>query len=291
LTASPSATYDWSDIYHLTTILANNSFHAAIQQAPTEVLFGRKPLQQGPFGLDHGARLTSRLLQLPGFKDDVDNLKKVVAQRIQLAKDAIAAGREVMRRHYNRGKQTQHQFHVGQIVFVKNFSLAPPGVNIRLRPSLYKSPFVVTDVAANTAVVTRLTDAYSVQLHVDYLTPYKEKSQMFKDLPTEVVAILGAPLTEEALLRLAEVDELPLIFLDRPVRPPPAGHPVTRAEARRRKLAAQEAAAAATDSNSPWLHVQDDDEDDEDVPQDVAVDAVARPAAPTVRFAPSTPPS
>jgi hypothetical protein len=260
--------YDWTDLYWFCTTLLNNSFHESIQSVPSTLVFGSRTFDDGGLGLNHGKHLQSRLLQLPGFKEDIAELKKIIDKRLAFARETLEKTRITMAEHYNKGKFENNLLKTGDIVFVKNFSQAVSGTSIKLRPTLYCSPFMVVDTAAKTVLCVRLTDGYSIQCHLDFVRKYRSKDPMFASLPAEVLQVLGEPLTEEALLKLAEHDQLPIIYLDHPTRrPSAAARPTTRAEAARRNAQLQEAAAAGHESNDRnWLDLPADDaEDDADV--------------------------
>jgi hypothetical protein len=308
-----SRDYDFSDVFFLASTLLNNSWHPAIKAVPSTLIFGHKTFDYGPLGTAQPApRVTTRLLR-PGYEKEVKELKKLIDLRIEAAKEAMQEARVKMQAAYNKGKISPATYKQGDIVFLKNFSLPAAGTSVKLRPVLQKSPFMVISVGPRKRALycIRLTDNFLVQTNVDFVRRYRPKDKddpAFKDLPPEMLKILGAPMTSDDIIRLAKMDKLDFLYMDRPrytnetpkkvARQIMQGapkykrgtieKPMTRAEKAKEKRALQKAALATLDSDRST----EDEENWEDVDEDMIggnLTPGAAAAAPpkTVRFAAS----
>ena len=107
---------------------------------------------------------------------------------------------------------------------------------MKLRPRLYKSPFVVVTSKKNSVIVMRLADGFVTARHPDDLFVCSEEtkqSPLLAGLDPEVWAILGSKLDKDKLEDLARTDKLPLIYTDRILEKP--SRPTTWALAKQKK--------------------------------------------------------
>ena len=117
----------------------------------------------------------------------------------------------------NSNKKVKPAYVLGTIVFLKDFSVPKSGRASKFRPRFLKSPNVVVSSSATSVVTMRLADGYISRHHPDDMLPYKgsEKSpSLHQDLPKSVLRFLGKPLSSEALVELAEHDDLDIIYRD-----------------------------------------------------------------------------
>ena len=235
-------TYDFTDIFHLCSVLMNNTDNSTTKVSPSEVIYGQKMINIGPFGLQQND--TSRTyLKSKLLRDDLREVavarQREIEQNIKFAQQQIVKFRNKYFQKKNAHKYEHHSFNSGDIVFVKNHSIPVQGTNAKLRPVLYKSPFIVVSTTPSTIFAMRIADGMTVHLHADDVKLYRPHTGQFADLPAEMTQILGARLTPESMLKLAQHDELPLLYVDGPGNRTKVlrTHPRTRLETRRLELA------------------------------------------------------
>ena len=138
------------------------------------------------------------------------------------------------------------------MVFIKDNRLPPPGVNVKLRPRLQKSPFVVTGFNQNILYLTRVVDKFETRVNPQDAVKYQPSDQsLFEDIPVEIRRELGSTLTPAKILKLAEVDSLPLLFTENVQQTPRTGPTVVGRVAEQQSLA--EAEAEEGEDEESWV--------------------------------------
>ena len=260
LLISPS--YDFGDVYFLSAILLNNSYHPSIGAEPASVLYGSPPFEQGPLGTKRHSHIIKAKMLNESLRPQVEQLRKVIAERVRKAMKALRTTRAKVADAYNKAKKFDHGIVEGDVVFIVNHSLPPPGSNAKLRPVLYKSPYVTLSTAGRAITCMRLTDGVITRIHVDHVRKYSDKDALFEQLPAETHKLLGQPLTSEALKLFARTDALDLLYLDRlPLKQLKARveRPATRSQATKEL----EMAADAENDEGLWQDADVDNDDDE----------------------------
>ena len=138
-------------------------------------------------------------------------------ERISAVAQRISKEKEKYLLKANSNKKVKPAYALGTIVFLKDFSVPKNGRASKFRPRFLKSPNVVVSSSATSVVTMRLADGYISRHHPDDMLPYKgsEKTpSLHQDLPESVLRFLGKPLSSEALVELAEQDDLDIIYRD-----------------------------------------------------------------------------
>ena len=213
LLISPS--YDFGDVYFLSAVLLNNSFNPGIGAEPASVLHGSPPFDLGPLGVNHRDHLVKAKMIDESLRPQVLKLRKVIAARVAEALKALQITRAKIADAYNKSKKFAHGLEPGDVVFVINHSLPPPGTNAKLRPVLYKSPYVTLSAAGRAITCMRLTDGFVTRIHADHVRKYSDKDALFQQLPESTHTLLGQPFTADALKQFARTDTLDLLYLDK----------------------------------------------------------------------------
>jgi hypothetical protein len=277
LLLSPS--YDFTDIYFLTSVLINNSVSNATGTTPTSLIFGEDPFDLGPLGLQHRDVSEKSKLLLGPLKADVKKLHRLISRQVNQAKQQLEKYKEGYLIQRNRHRTQEHKFVQGMLVFCRDFRVPKPGQNVKLRPKQQRSPFIVVSTAPAAVLIMRLVDSFVTQVHPSALVEFTYKSRQFRDLPKEMLDILGEPLTKESLMHLAEIDQLPLLY-SAPDDTDTSG-PTTRAALARRR---QELAVAAELAEQEQ-QLEDDWDDVDDVrPQLMTSEQPSVPVQKRVRF-------
>jgi hypothetical protein len=262
LLTSPS--FDFSDCLFLTAVLLNNSTSPAIGVAPAAVLHGEALFQYGPLGTKRRQHPVQARLLNESLRPQVQALRDLISKRTAAALAQLKKIRAKTAKAYNKAKKFSHGLQKNDIVFIVNHSIAPAGTSPKLRPRLYKSPFLVVSTGARAATVMRLSDGFQTKIHVDHLRRYTSKNHaLFSQLPQEVLKLLGQPFTPESLAEFARVDTLDLLFLDKLPLPRLKGRvdkTKTRAASAKQKL--QHDLDALEDTAPVW---DDDEWEDDDI--------------------------
>ena len=140
----------------------------------------------------------------------------------------------------------------------------------KFRPRFLKSPNIVVSSSATSVVTMRLADGYISRHHPDDMLPYKgsEKTpSLHQDLPESVLRFLGKPLSSEALVELAENDDLDIIYRD--THAPVYDKILTRAQKKKLEQAKELA------KNLDMQKNDEEDEDDFTVPDSAKNDSSA----------------
>ena len=205
--------YNWVDLAWLAGVMLNNAVNPVTKVTPYQAVFGEAAKTECNIGL----RLTRAKMplildaslrrQAKDLADELRAMHKEVKREIEHAK-LITWGRK------NKGK-VSHSFQVGDVIFIKDNRLPPPGGNPKLRPALQKSPFVITGVNSYMLKIMRIVDKMPTRITPKDAVKYEASNEhLFKDIPAAVLAELGSRFTPKKLLALAEADELPLLFVE-----------------------------------------------------------------------------
>ena len=199
----------WTRIFSLVTAILNSSFKPSINTTPSMAVFGSNYLQDGPLGLK-GQFTQKIMIRSPELRAAAESLQRNIQEQVQEMRNFVVEKRK--QTVERRRKRENHGFAVGQIVFVKQFSRRV-GENKRFRPALHKSPFIIVSTGTRSITVMRLADGFITMYAPDHLRRFREKDpHLYKNIPHEVLRILGSTLTEEKLLKLAQIDELEPIY-------------------------------------------------------------------------------
>ena len=150
-------------------------------------------------------------------KKEVEELGKLMEERISKVAQRISEEKEKYLLKANSSKKIKPAYALGTIVFLKDLSVPKSERASKFRPRFLKSPNVVVSSSATSVVTMRLADGYISRHHPDDMLPYKgsEKTpSLHQDLPESVLRFLGKPLSSEALVDLAEHDDLDVIYRD-----------------------------------------------------------------------------
>ena len=256
-----SPNYDFSDLYFLVQVLINTSYHSTIKTTPFKALLGYDPFSLGPMGLAHENEPYRSRLLTDDLRNLVTSLNLKYVSRLKDIKQEFEDNIEKAHQRMNRNRIKLHQFVTGDIVFAVNHTLPVAGGTNKLRPKLSKSPLIILDVHDVVVITRRLADGFEQQHHVNSLRKFKIKNELFNDLPDEVKEILGGPISSQELQRLAEIDELPLIYRD---HVPASADPGIRTRAQR-KEAVQLGNSTPSNVHSHGQDSEDDDEADDDL--------------------------
>jgi hypothetical protein len=134
---------------------------------------------------------------------------------------------------------------------------------------LSKSPYIILSISARAITCMRLVDNVVTRVHADFVRKYTAKDPMFLNLPLETHAILGQPLTEESLIKLAKSDQLDILYLDKlptKVRKARTERPATRAHvlAEQRKILEDAMLDINQDDNTDTNHIDTDSDSEDD---------------------------
>ena len=148
------------------------------------------------------------------LKTQVDELKTELSKLAVELNQLVSKKRRAQREEANKVR-LPHTIKVGDVVFIKDTRLPPPGVNWKLKTVLQKSPFVVSKAYSNLIEVHRVTDRFQTRVSPDDVVVYKPgDDKLFAQLPAEVRKEIGSTLTPENILRISESDDLPLLFTE-----------------------------------------------------------------------------
>ena len=206
------ATYDWADLIWLTCVCMNNSVHQTTHAKPSEVIFGVTDVSP-LISLPHLTVATKNpLLANSSLKKQVVDLKEQLEKTAADIHQRLTEKRKKQTDRVNATRK-EHKLTEGQVVFIKDNRLPPTGVNWKLRPALQKSPFLVTAVKSNWIELVRVTDRFQTRVAPADVVPFHSSDDpIFADIPAEVMAEIGTPLSADNIKNLAKVDDLPLLL-------------------------------------------------------------------------------
>lgn len=197
-------------------VLLNRAPNPVTGFSPYEMLFGKDLSTLGSLGTNLGA--PKYKLFTDSVKKEVEEFGKIMEDRISIVAKKIAEEKEKYLSKSNSGKKVKPAFPPGTIVFIKDFSVPKSGRASKFRPRFLKSPNAVISSSTTSVVTMRLADGYVSRHHPDDVLHYRgsEKSpSLHQDLLESVLRFLGKPLSPEALVDLAERDNLEIIYRDR----------------------------------------------------------------------------
>ena len=264
LVIAPS--YDFTDLIHLPAILLNNTVNSSTQIAPNECIFGFNTFDRGPLGLNNSqAHLRAKMLNVD-MRVEAARLRESLKRNLDKARQEVSKKRARYLEQRNQHKKDKHDFEEGDIVFIKNYSQPQLGGNKRFRPVMSKSPYIVCEVTPTTVFVMRLVDKFPTTVHVDFVKKFSAKDPDFADLPHEVLAILGKPITERKLCELAKVDKLEMVYSETlPTKP--GTRSMTRGELARRRAKLERLNNRVEDLTLEEAQEMEDDDDSGDPTQ------------------------
>jgi hypothetical protein len=211
----PSETnFHFDEVVFLATTLINESINPVTKVSPNEIVFGHSLVENGPFGLDYNIKHKFELLNL---KDATTVKRKQQYDAYLEAKTWLLKEQESRLTRANKTRQAQPFFHPGDLVFVRDRRIAPVGVNIKLRTKYYPSLFEIVTSTQFGAIVRRFSDGLEMQVRPSRLKHFDSRdSELIRTLPTELFTILAGHITEQAAMKLAKLDPLPIIELHSP---------------------------------------------------------------------------
>ena len=209
-----SPRYNYKDILFLAPVLYNSGVNLQTKMIPYEIIFGRVPLHSGP--LSGKVREPPKLFS-DTVREELKKLRKAISERVETTREMLKENQDRYLKRINKTRRTMPNIKSGDICFIKNYSNIDTGEKMKLRPRLYKSPFVVITPQKRSVVVMRLADGFVTSRHPDDLLIYSDKtkdSPLLADMDSEVWEILGSKLDKNKLENLAKTDQLPLIYTD-----------------------------------------------------------------------------
>ena len=251
-----SSKYNYEDLLFLAPVLLNRSVNRITGMSPYEMLYGRDLTNSGPIGTNIDPP-DYRLFN-ESVKDDLKRLREKMVERIDQVSEKIAEQKEKYLQKENQGRKEKDNIRPGTIVFLKNYSVPKSGRARKFRTRYLKSPQVVLSSSPTSVVTLRLADSFVSRHHPDAMLVYKGDTKdpaLHDDLPSSVLDFLGRPMSSETLLKLAEEDELELIYED--IVLPEMEKVITRSETKKaqEREKALELARLAADA-------EDEDEDE-----------------------------
>ena len=229
-----SPRYNFQDLLFLAPVMYNSSVNHQTKLSPYTILYGRVPALFGPLS---GKTREAPKMFSETVRAELERLRDAIAERVATTRQLLQEHQERYLKKVNSRRRPFPDIKIGDICFIKNNSVMETGARSKLRPRLYKSPFVVIASKVSSVIVMRLADSFVTSRHPDDILVYSEKTKkqlMLQDLGPEVWAILGEPLDKDKLESLAKSDQLPLIYTDKILENPT--RPVTRSLRKQAKL-------------------------------------------------------
>ena len=203
------SSYAWTDIAWLSAVFMNNSVHPSTQVRPYDAVFGAESSEQSNLGLSLRKASMPLILdaslrkQANELRAQLDLMTKQMQKKIEQARLATY--------FQTNKKRKEHPFQLGDIVFIKDHRLPAPGVNVKLRPVLQPSPFMVTEMNRHLLGVTRLVDRLHTRINPNDAVKYvSDHEGLFENIPAEVLKEIKGELTPGNIENLAQYDKLPL---------------------------------------------------------------------------------
>lgn len=222
-----SPKYNYEDLLFLAPVLLNSSTNKITGLTPYEALFGR---QNESVIFDSPKRPHYRLFR-ESVKDDLHELRKIVSERVEDISQKINHEKQKIMEKLNKHRITKSVVPQGSIVFVRDYSIPKSGRARKFRPYFLKSPQIVISASGTSVVTMRLADSFVSRHHPDDLLLFKgeqKDNELYKEIPQNVLAFLGKPISSESLLELARKDDLELIYSDHMAQP--TSIPLTRSK-------------------------------------------------------------
>ncbi len=208
------SSYSIEETLFLATLALNNSKQVSTSLAsPSQIVFGRETL---PFQLRLNEPILSSSLVNSSLATDVKRLRESLDIVWKDTVSKIEKAKQKRENYFNK-KAINKDYKVGELVFVLDRTLPPPGASKKLSSTLFKSPFMVTEVFSKVLTVSRLVDKYSIRVAFDDVKKLRDmdpEDPLFIALPNSVRTELGRPITNKQIQDLAKIDQLPLILRD-----------------------------------------------------------------------------
>ena len=169
-------------------------------------------------------------------KRDIERLKENMRLRIPEIEGRIQKEKERFLSRANSSRKEKGPIEIGQVIFLKDFSVPKSGRARKFRPRFLKSPHIVLSCTDTSAVTMRLADGFVSRHHPDDMLQYRGDDkipELFSELPPSVMEFLGKPLSTDSLINLAKTDRLDPIYVDK-VLPTP-NVIITRSKSKKKK--------------------------------------------------------
>ena len=230
-----SPNYNYEELLFLAPVLLNRAQNSITGFSPYEALYGRSFDDKGIFGSPSSYpryRLFSESVQ-----KDIEDLHLLVKERIVEMSQRLASEKEKFLSKANKTRLDKPAIPVGEVVFVKDYSIPRHGRARKFRPYYLKSPQIVLEAHSTSVLTLRLADGFISRHHPDDILLFNSKTNGsidFSFVPEPVLQILGRPLSQSSLIELAKNDTLDLIYVDKIL--PDYEAPNTRQNKRREEL-------------------------------------------------------
>ena len=204
--------YAWTDVAWLAAVFLNNSVHPSTKVSPYQVVFGSDIANQSNLGISLRKAAMPLLMdaslrkQAEQLRLQLNKVTKTLQQRIEQAK----------LKAYQRANRfrKEHNFQLGDVVFIKDTRLPAPGANVKFRPVLQPSPFMITEVNDHLIGVTRVVDRFHTRVNPNDVVKFRPGNpEIFQNIPEEVLKELEGGINATNLVRLGKLDSLPLLSL------------------------------------------------------------------------------
>ena len=174
--------YDWQNLHIIISKIINSSLCTKTGVEPYKLVFGQC---QAPFG--------SGIVNVHPIVGDLSISLQDRNKELQEKTEDIK--KKIMENQVNRNKiinknRSENTYMEGSLVFVKDRSMIA-GSTRPLRSLFSKAPYVITRVLKTTVCVKRLCDSFEQVYSKNDCKSYKNLSNMFKNLPQPVIAILS----------------------------------------------------------------------------------------------------
>ena len=258
-----SPNYDASDLIFLVSLLLNNTVTSTTKVTPMEMIYGRTNSAFSPIGEGLLRQEVKYPLLSEDVKRQVRKTRAVIAERVRAGREELLKYQRKMLAKANRFRKDTLGFKANDIVFVKRERPTDVGVSQKFVTKFYKSPFLVLEYDEvrfpYSVYIMRISDKVVMRVSPNRLRKFREKDpELFREIPTEVLQVLGKPLTEAELRRLAYADTLEVIYRDKFVEEIPTSARLTRAQAAKQRELLEQALLEDEDGDG----VSDDEEDE-----------------------------
>ena len=201
---------DWSNLLSLANAVLNNSHIPSIGCCPAQAIYGHRTIDLGPFGTGQEKSPINARILTPDLQKDVEKLHENIQNRLRDIQIRIREEREKIDAEENKKKES-HDFRVGDVVFVRFFGRRL-GEYVKLRPKVNLSPCVVLNAKSRAITVRRIADSFTSVYYPGDLRHFRERSELFRDLPNAVAKIVGRDMNENDFLELARLDKLEPVY-------------------------------------------------------------------------------
>jgi transposase InsO family protein len=253
------------DVLWFVILALNQTVNNTTTFAPFQSIFGTKSLLRTNIGLDLPTPILEGTLLPKSFKSEIIDLAKEIEGLWDYIKTQTIKYKLKEQQRANKFRKVK-SFKEGQIVFIRDFRPAADGRTKALRPILQSSPFIIERLGHSVAFIRRLADGLRTVMHLDHMKAFKPQEKddpLYKEIPDAVKEILGQPLTEENIKRLAEIDKLPPIYSKFGVSPVPELGVGVLTRARRRRLELDQIAENLREEQGEEEDEEEEGEEDE----------------------------